>query len=286
MEWSVENIRRIEREARLRGIALMPRAGLAGARFAAARLDERLIPDRHAAAIPGSAPPPATVLALAGPGNNGGDAMVAATWLRAWGHAVRVVLYADPDRLPADARQAYEGWVGAGGEILHELPADAPVLALDGLFGIGLNRPLGALWQARIDALNAWRIPVLALDVPSGLDAATGQALGRPVQATWTLSFIAAAAGLGHGDGPAVCGACFLDTLGLQAWARGQATRMQAGRIQAGRIQANFRYRSRPRPRAGTGSRPARLRVSPDWALAIAPIRPPGAPAAPGPAAT
>ena len=66
-------------------------------------------------------------------------------------------------------------------------------LVIDGLFGIGLNRPLGADWQALVDTVNRWGAPVLALDVPSGVDADTGVALGRPIQARWTLSFIAGA---------------------------------------------------------------------------------------------
>ncbi len=240
MELPVEEIRRIEREALARGIALMPRAGLAAARFAAARLARmgqaplasgRVLPPgaaprpetQHwacpdgAPSVPDVAPPPfpLPVLALAGPGNNGGDALMAATWLRAWGHPVQAVLYADPDRLPADARLAYDGWRQAGGTTLPDLPADIPALALDGLFGIGLNRPLDETWQARVDTINGWNIPVLALDVPSGLDAASGRELGRAIKAAWTLSFIASAPGLRSPDGLKACGERHLDSLGL-----------------------------------------------------------------------
>ena len=223
MELPVEEIRRLEREALARGIALMPRAGLAAAHFAAARLADMAQGGQARGTLAAS---PATaaqadwkarypILALAGPGNNGGDALTAATWLRAWGHPVQAVLYADPDRLPADARQAYEGWRQAGGTTLSDLPADIPALALDGLFGIGLNRPLDETWQARIDAVNGWNIPVLALDVPSGLDASSGRELGRAIRARWTLSFIASAPGLRSPAGLAVCGERHLETLGL-----------------------------------------------------------------------
>ncbi|WP_144639069.1 NAD(P)H-hydrate epimerase [Bordetella genomosp. 13] len=250
MELSIDEIRRIERDALARGVPLMPRAGLAAARFVAARLADRAQARRsglggepgqpghrrpdpssqssqpgHAAqAEPASGADPQhcaspavrfPILALAGPGNNGGDALVAATWLRAWGHAVQVVLYGDPGRLPADARQAYEGWRTAGGDTMSGLPGDPPALALDGLFGIGLNRPLDHTWQARVDTLNGWRIPVLALDVPSGLDAASGLELGRAVRAAWTLSFIARAPGLTRNAGPTVCGELHLDGLGV-----------------------------------------------------------------------
>jgi len=198
MELSVPDIRRIERRALALGLPLMARAGLAAARFAAGRV-----------------PPPGPVLALAGPGNNGGDAMVADAWLRQWGYDVQVVLPSGPDRLPPDAGRAYAAWQATGASERADLPARAPALVLDGLFGIGLNRPLGADWQALVDAVNDWQVPVLALDVPSGLDAATGQALGRPLRAAWTLSFIAAAPGLRQAEGPRVAGECHVDGLAL-----------------------------------------------------------------------
>lgn len=198
MDFSVADIRRIERHALARGLPLMARAGLAAARFAAGRV-----------------PAPGPVLALAGPGNNGGDALVAATWLRQWGYDVRMVMRSDPARLPADARQAHAAWRAAGGSEQAGLPAGPPALVLDGLFGIGLNRPLEAGWQELADAVNEGEAPVLALDVPSGLDAATGRPLGRPVLATWTLSFIAAAPGLRQADGPRTAGECHVEGLDL-----------------------------------------------------------------------
>ncbi|KOF53093.1 NAD(P)H-hydrate epimerase, partial [Achromobacter sp. DMS1] len=109
------------------------------------------------------------------------------------------------------------GWREEGGAESAVLEAGpAPDVVLDGLFGIGLNRPLGADWQAVIDELNGWSVPVLALDVPSGVDADTGAALGRPVRARWTLSFIGQARGL-QGPGPAreAAGELHLDTLGV-----------------------------------------------------------------------
>jgi hydroxyethylthiazole kinase-like uncharacterized protein yjeF len=178
----------------------MPLAGAAAARYAAARLG-----------------PGARVLALAGPGNNGGDALEAAAGLRAMGHDVRVLLPAGAQRLPPDAARAYAGWLAAGGETWSELePGFVPELVIDGLFGIGLNRPLGADWQALVDTVNAWSVPVLALDVPSGIDADSGEALGRPIRARWTLSFIGRARGLERpGPGRDACGVSEVDTLGV-----------------------------------------------------------------------
>ena len=84
------------------------------------------------------------------------------------------------------------------------------------MFGIGLNRTLDADWQALVDTVNSWNVPVLSLDVPSGIDADTGAALGRPIQANWTLSFIAATAGLSRpGPGQIAAGERHVDTLGV-----------------------------------------------------------------------
>ena len=200
--YSVAQIRQAEQRALATGRALMPMAGAAAAGFVAAR-----------------APAGTSILALAGPGNNGGDALEAAALLLARGLDVLVVLPSGPDRLPADAARAWDRWLAAGGASrTHAVLPAGPFqgLVIDGLFGIGLNRPLDAAWQSLIDTVNAWQVPVLALDVPSGIDADTGVALGRPIRARWTLSFIAACRGLtGAGAGREAAGECHVDTLGI-----------------------------------------------------------------------
>lgn len=200
--YSVAQIRQAEQRALATGRALMPLAGEAAAGFVAAR-----------------APAGTSILALAGPGNNGGDALEATALLLARGLDVLVVLPSGPDRLPADAARAWDRWLAAGGASrTHAVLPTRPFqgLVIDGLFGIGLNRPLDAAWQSLIDTVNAWQVPVLALDVPSGIDADTGVALGRPIRARWTLSFIASCRGLTlAGAGREAAGECHVDTLGV-----------------------------------------------------------------------
>ena len=83
------------------------------------------------------------VLVLAGPGNNGGDALVLARHLKEWWFSVSVLFTGDRSRLPADSRAAFESWLSSGGGFIDTLPHAAECgLIVDGLFGIGLQRPL------------------------------------------------------------------------------------------------------------------------------------------------
>lgn len=155
---------------------LMERAGFAAAEFARQLLQ-------------GSRAP---VLVLAGPGNNGGDARVMARVLRQRGIKALVVA-------PGDA-----------------VPPGQYGLVVDGLFGIGLARPLAGAWADLVARINAFAGPVLALDIPSGLDGDTGRVLGVAVRATHTLSFIGGKPGLYTLDGPDHCGEISIADLGLE----------------------------------------------------------------------
>ncbi len=154
-------------------------------------------------------------LILAGPGNNGGDAFVVALWLKEAGKSPQVLFAGDPARLPADARQALSAWQAAGGTCLNEYPAGTSGLIVDGLFGIGLTRPVEGIYADWIARINASACPVIALDVPSGLNAATGQATGPVVRASHTVTFIALKPGLLTADGPDYCGKISLCDLDL-----------------------------------------------------------------------
>ena len=182
-------------EARHRDEALMQRAGAAAAAWAAELAGERSLP----------------ILILAGPGNNGGDAFAAARLLRQRFFDVQVVFTGDARRLPPDAAAAYQDFIAASGQPVASIPDDHHwSLIIDGLFGIGLARApdgLYAEWIATANQLAARdHCPVLALDCPSGLNADTGQALGTPIWASHTITFIAAKPGLLTADGPDLCG--------------------------------------------------------------------------------
>jgi hydroxyethylthiazole kinase-like uncharacterized protein yjeF len=162
----------------------------------------------------------APVLLLAGPGNNGGDAFVAARLLRERYFDVRLVFCGDPERVPADAAAARQRFLHAGGTELDAIP-EVPrwALVIDGLFGIGLARtPEGPHARLIGDANRLAvrdRCPLLALDCPSGLDADRGIAFLPVIRATHTLTFLAAKPGLFTGDGPDLCGEVRVATLDL-----------------------------------------------------------------------
>jgi len=157
-----------------------------------------------------------SVLILAGPGNNGGDALVAARHLRSWWYKVTLVFTGNPDKLPPDATAALRAWLDAGGTLHDDIPQQgAWGLAIDGLFGIGLARQLDERHLRLVKALNGMELPVLALDIPSGLDSDTGQPLGAAVRAAHTLTFIALKPGLFTAYGPDYCGEVRLDTLDI-----------------------------------------------------------------------
>ena len=158
------------------------------------------------------------VLVLAGPGNNGGDAFVLARHLRQWYFKVSVVFAGDESRLSADASRALRAWRAAGGSIVEVLPkAQDWGLVVDGIFGIGLEREVTGRHAEWIAAINGVGVPILAVDVPSGLHSDTGRVMGCAVRASHTVTFIALKPGLLTLDGPDHCGDIHLRALELDA---------------------------------------------------------------------
>ena len=157
----------------------------------------------------------ARILVVAGPGNNGGDAWVAAAHLLESFHKVVVLDATGAAPKAAEARAAKDTFTARRGEVVREWPAGpAPALILDGLLGIGLARDVEAPFAALIERMNASPAPILAIDVPSGLESETGHVRGAAVRAKHTLTLLAHKVGLHTADGPDHCGAIELDDLG------------------------------------------------------------------------
>lgn len=187
--YTVAEVRAIEHSALAAAPAgaLMRRAGAAAA-------------DLAMRVLPGSG----RVLALAGPGNNGGDAMEAAALLAGRGWQVTIDFRGKPAALSADASDALRRAQASAARFGQADMAGGWDLVIDGLFGIGLARPIAGDLAELVRAVNRLRCPVLALDVPSGLDADTGAIIGPDgvaVQATHTLTFIADKPGLHTAEG-------------------------------------------------------------------------------------
>ena len=181
---------------------LMALAGVAVARFA-----RELLGDRGK-----------RVVLLAGPGNNGGDAFVAARQLKQWWYDVTVVLTGAESKLPSDAKDALKNWREAGGALHESIPPNGDWhLIVDGLFGIGLERPLEGKPAELVNWSNASGVPILAIDTPSGLHADSGRVLGCAARARHTLTFIGLKPGLLTLDGPDYAGDVHFDSLGIDA---------------------------------------------------------------------
>lgn len=194
--YTVAEIRAIERAAAaaLPPGALMQRAGQASANAA---LD--LMPFSTAKA---------RVLVLAGPGDNGGDALEAAAHLSFTGAQVTLIHFAPGGTPSAERVEALRRAKASDARFREWDDADIAGtewnLVLDGLFGIGLKRPLDGPYRALVEAINQLRCTVLALDVPSGLDADTGAVVGPDgvaIHATHTITFIGNKPGLHTCDG-------------------------------------------------------------------------------------
>jgi hydroxyethylthiazole kinase-like uncharacterized protein yjeF len=133
-------------------------------------------------------PDASEVAVLCGPGNNGGDGFVAARHLLDKGYAVRLGFKGDLERLPQDAAAMAKSWTGAVEPLSAELLSRAEIV-VDALFGAGLARPIEGDFAALIGAVNASGLPVIAVDVPSGVDGTTGAVKGIAVRALATVTF-------------------------------------------------------------------------------------------------
>ncbi len=152
-----------------------------------------------------------------GAGNNAGDGYVLARLAGAAGLSVRVLSLVEPQRLTGDALQAYEDFSGAGG-VTEGFTAAQPLtgdVIVDALLGTGLDRDVEGRFAEAIAAINGAAVPVFALDIPSGLHADTGLALGTAVSADVTITFVGLKQGLYLGQGMDRRGWLEFDGLGI-----------------------------------------------------------------------
>ena len=166
------------------------------------------------------------VVIVAGKGNNGGDAFVVARLLARRRIACQVFLAGDESRVGGDARANLRRWKRMRGALREIGPKGVGPLAaaaaragviVDGLFGTGLRGPLDERAQAIVETINAAGAPIVAIDVPSGLDADRGVALGAAVQATVTVTFGYPKVGLLVHPGAELAGEVVVADIGLDA---------------------------------------------------------------------
>ena len=214
---------------RIPGYTLMKRAGEAALRYLRTRF-----PVAH------------RIVVVCGAGNNGGDGYVLARFAQAAGLTVTVLAATSPDGLRGDARQALEDLRASGAQVHPFAPArlvEGEVI-VDALLGTGLHGPAREEVARVIHDINNSGRPVLAVDVPSGLDSDTGMPLGETVRADCTVTFVGLKTGLFIGDGPEFAGTVFFDDLEiLPAEAGAPAPRIE--RILEAAIQQALPRRAR-----------------------------------------
>lgn len=162
---------RLTIKAGISGFELMERAGKVVAKCAAKIFE-----------------PKGTILIVCGPGNNGGDGFVAARLLQEQGFTIRLTLLGTREDLKGDAALAADSWSGPIASFNNEI-LDGASGIIDALFGAGLTRDLTGPAAEIITAINEAGLPVLSVDLPSGIDGSNGQICGIAVRATRTISF-------------------------------------------------------------------------------------------------
>jgi NAD(P)H-hydrate epimerase len=152
------------------------------------------------------------VCIFCGMGNNGGDGYVIARHLLNSGFKVTLVICGDRNKIKGDAKinldiveglsQPIEQLNLEGGDIASQVDtfATGADLLVDGLFGTGLKGQLNDEYQQLIESINGRNCPVLAIDIPSGLDCDTGEPLGTAIRADYTVTFVAVKKGFVSGD--------------------------------------------------------------------------------------
>jgi NAD(P)H-hydrate epimerase len=194
------------------GVVLMENAGRSCAELIREKLKDTLRPK---------------VCIFCGTGNNGGDGYVIARHLINDGFDVMVVLCGQRNKVKGDARTNLDILERMGRHIERLDPADADlpeqvrrltagaVLIVDGLFGTGLRGQLSNEYTRLIEAINACDCPILAVDIPSGLDCDSGEPLGAAIKAAWTVTFVAVKKGFTSAGAARYTGEIFVASIGI-----------------------------------------------------------------------
>ena len=156
----------------------------------------------------------ARIAVLCGPGNNGGDGFVAARLLRERGYDARVACLTGRDALKGDAAEMARRWAGECNP-MQSITFEGTQLIVDALFGAGLSRAIAGDAAKIVAAANAGGVPILAVDVPSGLDGSTGAVIGPVIEATRTVTFFRRKPGHLLLPGRALCGDVVVSGIGI-----------------------------------------------------------------------
>lgn len=178
------------------GLALMENAGRAVARALVRQFE------------------PSPTVVLCGPGNNGGDGFVVARLLREFGWPVHLALLGERSALKGDTAAMADRWGDEIEPFDPELITDC-ALVVDAVFGAGLSRPVEGIAAEVIERVNDARIPVCAIDVPTGVDGASGAILGAAFCATLTVTFFRKKPGHVLYPGRGVCGEVVVADIGI-----------------------------------------------------------------------
>jgi hydroxyethylthiazole kinase-like uncharacterized protein yjeF len=160
-------------------------------------------------------PPGSRITVVAGTGNNGGDGFVAARQLRRTGYRVAVHLIGRLDAIKGDAAEAARQWPGSVATGVLDLAGTHVII--DALFGAGLDRPVAAAALAAITAINGAGLPVIAVDLPSGINGTTGAVMGGAVNASRTITFFRKKPGHLLSPGRNYCGQVQVAEIGIAA---------------------------------------------------------------------
>lgn len=200
------------REYGIPGLILMENAGMGAAAYLMEEIKKAGLPQNR-------------ILVLCGKGHNGGDGFVMARVLTGLGYPVQVILFANPpvlkpdsqinfqklEALPIPVTVADEAWMESRfGPFLETCD-----WIVDAIFGVGLDKPLRDSYLNIVRSVNEARKKVFAVDIPSGLNADTGQIMGEAVCAGWTATLGLAKKGLFTGDGPRVSGKIRVIDIGI-----------------------------------------------------------------------